>query len=643
MTEQARTGERGIDIRRRDVLRGMGAAGAGTVGLSAASEDAAAGAITGGCLVDWPGPTDAEIGIGGSEPEESNGVPDDGDLVVYVHGLFGEDVVDGIDYFNGSNQATALSMALSEQGVDLPVAAAMWDSTTGWWTAKDRADEAGQVFATWLEENRAEYDSLVVVGHSLGARVTLVALEQLADTDVSVTSVGLLGGGVDPDTVCDEYAAGIEASVDEGVYSYHSTGDNIVCWVYAVPELTPAIGCEGSDCGPLPDGFVDVNVSDDVTGHCNYLQPTSLIDSGGNAVGELVDNQFGFATPPATGAVAGTVTGDGDPLAGATVELLNTDEGGTVATATTNDDGDYAVDLVAGSYDVVVDEPGFQPSDSTVTVEGEETTLLDNDLDPAEPETTTIAGTVTDANGPVAGAAVEVVDPDAGETVDGAVTGAAGGYEVEMSMGDSESVYELHADTATHQTAVESLTVESGETVVHDITLDPEPGSLTGQVTVEGDPVAGATIQVEDLVSSEIVATVTTAEDGTYETAVSPGAYEVQADAEGHQPASDTATVTAAGTTTLDIGMPVPELPPVVGESPPQDLVEGDDLYRDVDGDGEFDIFDVQALFSNLDADAVQNNPEAFNFRGDDPATVTILDVQALFDDLQNRGQLGIE
>ena len=626
--------DRRTALRRRDVLRGMGAAGAGTAGLSAASDDAAAGALTGGCLVDWPDPIEASVYIDGETPDEEGPVPEGGDLVVYVHGLFGEDIVDGIDEFNGLNQATALDTALAEQAVDVPLVAAMWDSTTGWWTAKGRADEAGQVLADWLETNRESYDSLVVVGHSLGGRVTLVALEQLAATDTTVTSAALLGGGVDPDTVCEEYATGIEESVEAGVYSYHSEGDSVVCWVYAVAEWTPAIGCAGSDCEPLPEGFTDVDLTGTVTGHCNYIKPASLIDIGGNAVSELVDNQFGFATPPETGTLAGTVTGDDDPLAGVAVELHNPGAGDTVATATTNNGGDYAVDVVAGSYEVVLAEPGFEPYETTATIAGGETTPLDIDLVTAEqpPETGTVAGTVTDASGPVAGAAVELLDPDTGATVVGAVTGAEGGYECTLTVGES-STYELHADTATHQSVVESLTVESGETVVHDVTLDPEPGLLTGQVTAGGDPVAGATVHVRDITAAERVGTATTDGNGGYTVAVSPGAYEVQADAAGHHPESDTGTVTAAATTTLDVALLVPEVPPVAGENPPRDL-DGDGLYRDVLGDGRLDIFDVQALFDNLDSAVVQENAAEFDFSGTG-GSVTVFDVQALFEELE--------
>ena len=75
----------------------------------------------------------------------------------------------------------------------------------------------------------------------------------------------------------------------------------------------------------------------------------------------------------------------------------------------------------------------------------------------------------------------------------------------------------------------------------------------------------------------------------------------------------------------LDVGPPA-----VAGTNPPQDL-DGDGLYENVRGDGEFDIADVQALFDNLDSDAVQKHADRYNFSGNDPTEVTILDVQALF------------
>ncbi|RAW45717.1 hypothetical protein DQW50_07385 [Halorubrum sp. 48-1-W] len=59
---------------------------------------------------------------------------------------------------------------------------------------------------------------------------------------------------------------------------------------------------------------------------------------------------------------------------------------------------------------------------------------------------------------------------------------------------------------------------------------------------------------------------------------------------------------------------------------------DGDGLYEDINGDGRFDLVDVQALFANLDDETIQNNPEAFDFNGD--GSVDIVDVQQLFTQL---------
>jgi len=88
---------------------------------------------------------------------------------------------------------------------------------------------------------------------------------------------------------------------------------------------------------------------------------------------------------------------------------------------------------------------------------------------------------------------------------------------------------------------------------------------------------------------------------------------------------------TADVTITVEAGTSGP--PPLPDQDdPPQDL-NGDGLYRDITGDGEFTIGDVQVFFQHRDSDPVQNNPEAFNFDEKEPPAVSIGDVQALFSD----------
>jgi hypothetical protein len=85
-----------------------------------------------------------------------------------------------------------------------------------------------------------------------------------------------------------------------------------------------------------------------------------------------------------------------------------------------------------------------------------------------------------------------------------------------------------------------------------------------------------------------------------------------------------------------------PEKPDVTigsGQKPPQD-VDQDGLFEDINGDGEFDISDIQLLFNNLSKEAVQDNPAAFNFsETENPAEVTVSDVQALYDNLMEEQQ----
>jgi len=99
---------------------------------------------------------------------------------------------------------------------------------------------------------------------------------------------------------------------------------------------------------------------------------------------------------------------------------------------------------------------------------------------------------------------------------------------------------------------------------------------------------------------------------------------------------TQTVTLTAVGadgtTASVSQSVRVSDLPPV-GDAPPRDL-DGDGLYRDIRGDGNLTILDVQTLFNNLGSDVVQSNSGAFNFDGANAGEIDILDVQALFNDL---------
>ena len=87
---------------------------------------------------------------------------------------------------------------------------------------------------------------------------------------------------------------------------------------------------------------------------------------------------------------------------------------------------------------------------------------------------------------------------------------------------------------------------------------------------------------------------------------------------------------TADRTTTVEV---VRGPPPIV-EQPPTDLT-GDGNYEDLTGNENLTIADVQTLFDRMEDETVVEYAEFFDFAGISADTVSIFDVQALFNRLQ--------
>jgi PKD repeat protein len=72
---------------------------------------------------------------------------------------------------------------------------------------------------------------------------------------------------------------------------------------------------------------------------------------------------------------------------------------------------------------------------------------------------------------------------------------------------------------------------------------------------------------------------------------------------------------------------------PVAGNSSPTN-VDADTQLEDVNGNGELDIGDVQALYDSRQSDTVQNNVASFDFNNNDG--IDIGDVQALYNEYRD-------
>ena len=268
---------------RRRILQTTAATAVGGAGLAGTTGSASASASGFTGCDDWP---DAraeypEIDLTDGNPTASN-VDDlaDGDadeVVVFVHGWLGRET--------STDQAYTLEQALEETEYDGAVVAATWAADTyNYWRAESETETAGQRLASWLTADRIDLEETTVrlVGHSLGGRLCLETLAALED-EATVDSVALVGTAADDDSVCTdgEFAYGVATGAD-AVYNYHSENDDSVCYGYDVQSLSSGLGCGGADCsggwitadsGATPDNYTDVDVTDLVDDHCEYVKP----------------------------------------------------------------------------------------------------------------------------------------------------------------------------------------------------------------------------------------------------------------------------------------------------------------------------------------------------------------------------------
>lgn len=161
----------------------------------------------------------------------------------------------------------------------------------------------------------------------------------------------------------------------------------------------------------------------------------------------------------------------------------------------------------------------------------------------------------------------------------------------------------------------------SNVATVEDVTFFGDPGQKEFSIGEDGKNVSVQAALANTADSGDIrLANVTLSTTQPGETAL-----DLSVDALGSE-AGTGYDVGAVRGATLNVSTTTP--PPVVGDSRPTDP-DGDGVYEDVNGDGSADLVDVQALFRQLESDAVQNNSAAFDFTGD--GTVDVVDVQKFF------------
>jgi hypothetical protein len=282
----------------------------------------------------------------------------------------------------------------------------------------------------------------------------------------------------------------------------------------------------------------------------------------------------------ANGTISGKVTAGGNPLPGADVTAISTDEVGTSALderspdadepdasatgAPTDTNGDYSLQVEPGQYIVRFDagsagnyatqfydgtaDGTLDPAEATKLDVADAETILNIDADLAEGAT--IEGTVIAQDG---GAGLENVCVTAvpiapSFTPDAAVTESGGTYEITgLPAGAYNVLFDPCPDSGLNriaewwdnqptQTAEHEIDLTAGELQGNIDAALATGGSITGTVTTNDNPIAGARVRVYGA-GSEPVEVRTTNDDGDYTVDQLPGGdYRVEFLADGHTP-----------------------------------------------------------------------------------------------------------
>jgi hypothetical protein len=188
-----------------------------------------------------------------------------GEIAIYIHGVWSNEA-------GAREQADRVNRSLRNSGYQVLLIGFSWDSNTevssqGWDLAKKIANANGYKLAEFISSFKeiCPEDNVRILAHSLGARVTLAALQSLYDNPgwngITVTSVHLMGAAVDdeqislhpgdclsnrPRLACSGQA--IESRVEE-FFNLYNPEDNALQYAYFFYDEDFALGHFGKENG----------------------------------------------------------------------------------------------------------------------------------------------------------------------------------------------------------------------------------------------------------------------------------------------------------------------------------------------------------------------------------------------------------
>ncbi len=258
----------------------------------------------------------------------------------------------------------------------------------------------------------------------------------------------------------------------------------------------------------------------------------------------------------ATGSIAGTVrSSDGTPLGNVTVTATSGDIEKEATTPTAGNVGTYLIDGLdtPRTYVLTFARDGFSGQTIALQLEaGQARTGVDAVLVGG---TGTITGTVTGPDGrPLGGVEVVVSRGDFTAKTATLTTGAPGTYTVSdiPTPGNYTVTFSLPGYL--------SETVRVGFIVPRtisgvDASLRRADASIAGTVTSNGAPIAGATVELSDGLTSRTTATASTPNGGYVFTGVQPGSYTLTVSASGFRRTVALVSVAAGDALVRDVAL----------------------------------------------------------------------------------------
>ncbi|WP_258794910.1 TMCO4 family protein [Tsukamurella tyrosinosolvens] len=167
--------------------------------------------------------------------------------------------------------AKASKAAAKKLGPVAPALIAVDVAKNPWHVAKSRADRTGVALAGIIA--RTDQERFILVGHSLGARVMIVAAQTLSDTPGGprVDTVHTMGAAVGRNQGWESLSEAVAGTV----HNYYSGRDKVLQLAYAIAQGgSRAVGLRGF--GANAANIVDHDVTELVGGHSEYVDRIEL-------------------------------------------------------------------------------------------------------------------------------------------------------------------------------------------------------------------------------------------------------------------------------------------------------------------------------------------------------------------------------